>query len=200
MTPKIKICGLMTEDDILCVNKLLPEYVGFMFWQPSKRYISVEKAGCFKALLDPRIKAVGVFLDQDVNEVIDIAKSGVIDVIQLHGSESDEYIKSIRDEVDLPIIKAFSVAKGADADTINKSPSDMVLIDSGRGGTGELFNWEFLKGIKREYFLAGGLSPKNAGEAVKTGAYALDVSSGVETDGKKDAEKIRRFITTVRGV
>ena len=76
----------------------------------------------------------------------------------------------------------------------------MVLIDSGRGGTGELFNWEFLKGIKRDYFLAGGLSPENSGEAARTGAYALDVSSGVEKEGKKDAEKIRRFITTVRGV
>ena len=200
MIPKIKICGLMSEDDILCVNELLPEFVGFMFWEPSKRYITLDKARVFKGLLDPKVKAVGVFLDQDIEEVKSIAKSGVIDIVQLHGSESDEYIEIIRNETGLPVIKAFSVAKGADADTINRSPADMVLIDSGRGGTGELFNWEFLKDIKRDYFLAGGLSPENAGEAVKTGAYALDVSSGVETEGKKDAEKIRRFITTVRGV
>ena len=200
MIPKIKICGLMSEDDILCVNEILPEFVGFMFWEPSKRYITLDKARGFKELLDPKVKAVGVFLDQDIEEVKSIAKSGVIDIVQLHGSESDEYIEIIKNETGLPVIKAFSVAKGADADTINRSPADMVLIDSGRGGTGELFNWEFLKDIKRDYFLAGGLSPENAGEAVKTGAYALDVSSGVETEGKKDAEKIRRFITTVRGV
>ncbi|MCR5059402.1 MAG: phosphoribosylanthranilate isomerase [Saccharofermentans sp.] len=200
MTPAIKICGLMEEKDILCVNELLPDLVGFMFWKPSKRYITPGKARGFRELLDPRVKAVGVFLDQNIEEVEDIAKSGVIDIVQLHGSESDEYIEQIKKETGLPVIKAFPVAKGADADTINRSAADMVLIDSGRGGTGELFNWEFLKDIKRDYFLAGGLSPENAGEAVKTGAYGLDVSSGVETEGKKDAEKIRRFITTVRGV
>ena len=200
MTPAIKICGLMEEKDILCVNELLPDLVGFMFWKPSKRYITPGMARGFKDLLDPRVKAVGVFLDQNIEEVEAIAKSGVIDIVQLHGSESDEYIEQIKKETGLPVIKAFSVAKGADADKINRSAADMVLIDSGRGGTGELFNWEFLKDIKRDYFLAGGLSPDNVGEALKTGAYGLDVSSGVETEGKKDAEKIRRFITTVRGV
>lgn len=200
MTPEIKICGLMEEKDILCVNELLPDLVGFMFWKPSKRYITPGMARGFKDLLDPHVKAVGVFLDQNIEEVEAIAKSGVIDIVQLHGSENEEYIEQIKSKTGLPVIKAFSVAKGADADKINRSAADMVLIDSGRGGTGELFNWEFLKDIKRDYFLAGGLSPDNVGEAVKTGAYGLDVSSGVETEGKKDAEKIRRFITTVRGV
>ena len=199
MIPKIKICGLSREEDIICVNGCRPEYIGFMFWEPSKRYITPAKAAVLKEILSPDIKAVGVFLDNPVSEVIEIAQSGVIDMIQLHGSEDAAYIKQIRKNTALPIIKAFSVAKGADADTINGSEADLVLIDSGRGGTGETFDWEFLQGIKRDYFLAGGLSPDNAVEAAKTGAYALDVSSGVETEGKKDADKIRMFIDLARG-
>ena len=200
MIPDIKICGLTREEDIRCVNECLPGYIGFMFWKPSRRYIEPEAAAELKKILSPEIKAVGVFLDQPADEVIAIAQSGVIDMIQLHGSEDDSYMEEVRSKAHLPVIKAFSVAKGADADTINRSAADLVLIDSGRGGTGETFDWEFLKGIKRDFFLAGGLSLENAAEASATGAYALDVSSGMETDGKKDADKIRRFIRSVRGM
>jgi len=99
----------------------------------------------------------------------------------------------------LPVIKAFSVRGPESIDEANRSSADMVLLDSGSGGTGTSFNWDLIKAVKRDYFLAGGLDPDNAKEAAKLGAYALDVSSGVETEGLKDADKIRRFVREVRG-
>ena len=199
MAPKIKICGIRRKEDALVCNSYLPEYVGFMFWEGSRRYITPAEAEGLSQVLDKRIQRVGVFVDQPISDIAKADSSGIIDVVQLHGHEDADYIAELKSVTDLPVIKAFAVRNGATADEINNSPADMVLIDSGRGGTGETFDWSFLEGITREYFLAGGLAPGNAAEAAKTDAYALDVSSGVETDGYKDADKIRRFIGSVRG-
>ena len=200
MIPKIKICGISRMEDVQACNAYLPDYVGFMFWDGSKRYITPDTAEELGRELDKSIKKTGVFLDAPISDVAKIASSGIIDIVQLHGSEDDAYISELKSKMNLPVIKAFSVRKGATQDMINASSADMVLVDSGRGGTGEIFNWDFLKGINRDYFLAGGLDAGNAAEAAMTGAYALDVSSGVETDGLKDANKIRRFIEGVRHV
>ena len=200
MTPKIKICGIRREEDVKACNAFLPDYVGFMFWEGSKRYIDFDKAKDLGESLDSRIKRVGVFVNSPISDVANADTSGIIDIVQLHGQEDEEYIKALKYVTDLPVIKAFSVKNGAAAEDINNSSADMVLVDSGRGGTGEAFDWSFLRGIKRDYFLAGGLDLNNAKEAANTNAYALDVSSGVETDGYKDADKIAEFITAVRGV
>ncbi len=197
---KIKICGISRMEDVQACNAYLPDYVGFMFWDGSKRYITPDTAEELGRELDKSIKKTGVFLDAPISDVAKIASSGIIDIVQLHGSEDDAYISELKSKMNLPVIKAFSVRKGATHDMINASSADMVLVDSGRGGTGEIFNWDFLKGINRDFFLAGGLDAGNAAEAAMTGAYALDVSSGVETDGLKDANKIRRFIEGVRHV
>ncbi|SCW34991.1 phosphoribosylanthranilate isomerase [Ruminococcaceae bacterium YRB3002] len=199
MKPGIKICGIRRIEDVNACNTYHPDYVGFMFWKESTRYVSPEQATILHMGLDVRIRRVGVFLDHSISDVAKIASSGIIDIVQLHGSEDDAYIRSLRRKISLPVIKAFSVKKGATPDQINGSSADLVLIDSGRGGTGEVFDWDFLRKIKRDYLLAGGLTPENAGEAAATGAFALDVSSGVETDGYKDADKIARFIANVRG-
>ena len=199
MIPKIKICGIRRMEDVEACNLYMPDYAGFMFWEGSKRYIEPEKARLIAPKLDKRIRTVGVFVNSPIVDVAKIVSSGIIDIVQLHGHESDDYIRAVRFMTQIPVIKAFSVIKGDKVVDINDSPADMVLIDSGSGGTGEAFDWSFLEGIKREFFLAGGLEPDNARTALSTGAYALDVSSGVETEGYKDADKIRRFIEAVRG-
>ena len=199
-TPYIKICGLMTEDDIYVCNEYRPEYVGFMFCEKSKRYITPETAAGFKKILDPSIRAVGVFVDEPVSDVAKIANQGIIDIVQLHGSESDRYIELLKDMIRLPVFKAISVRDSDSIRQANMSSADMILVDSGTGGTGTVFDWELLKGIKRDYFLAGGLSPDNVMEALRLEPYAMDVSSGVETDGRKDKDKIAAFIKRARGI
>ncbi len=199
---KIKLCGMWRNEDIAAVNEILPEYTGFVFWEKSHRYVTKERAKELKEMLDERILATGVFLDADISTVSDIAKAGVIDVIQLHGHEDDEYIKDLRNHTDKPIIKAFSIKGKSDPESILKeaqdSPADYIMIDSG-AGSGETFDWGILKDVDRPYFLAGGLSADNVVEAI--GAlhpFAVDVSSGLETDRVKDPEKMNGFAAAVR--
>ena len=199
-TPRIKICGLMTEDDVYACNEYRPEYVGFMFYEKSRRYITPETASRFREILDPSIRVVGVFVDAPASDVAKIANLGIIDIVQLHGSESDRYIEQLKGMIRLPVFKAISVRDRDSIRQANMSSADMILVDSGTGGTGTVFNWELLKDINRDYFLAGGLSPDNVREALKLGPYALDVSSGVETGGKKDKDKIAAFIKRSRGI
>ncbi|MBQ1894131.1 MAG: tryptophan synthase subunit beta [Clostridiales bacterium] len=199
----IKICGLSRPEDIKTANEILPDYIGFMLWEPSKRYVTADRARELKALLDKRIKAVGVFVDEDVDIVADLANSGVIDIIQLHGSEDDSYISLLRQKTDKKIIKAYKVRSAEDVEAAGKSTADMVLLDSGSGvgGTGNSFDWSLIRGIKRDYILAGGLDPDNVADAVKQiRPVAVDVSSGVETDGVKDRQKMIRFAGNVRSV
>ena len=199
----IKICGLSRPEDIKTANEILPDYIGFMLWEPSKRYVTADRARELKALLDKRIKAVGVFVDEDVDIVADLANSGVIDIIQLHGSEDDSYISLLRQKTDKKIIKAYKVRSAEDVEAAGKSTADMVLLDSGSGvgGTGNSFDWSLIRGIKRDYILAGGLDPDNVADAVRQiRPFAVDVSSGVETDGVKDRQKMIRFAGNVRSV
>ena len=196
--PKIKLCGLSSVSDIEAVNALKPEFIGFVIWEKSKRYVSKDKAAELKKLLDPQIKAVGVFVDEDAEVVADLLNNDIIDIAQLHGSEDNSYIARLRELTDKPLIKAFQVKSSDDIANIENSDADYVLIDSGQG-TGKAFDWKILEGVKRDFFLAGGLYPGNVAEAVKAVApYAVDVSSGIETDGKKDRSKMERFVGNVR--
>ena len=197
-SPKIKLCGLSSVSDIEAVNALKPEFIGFVIWEKSKRYVSKDKAAELKKLLDPQIKAVGVFVDEDAEVVADLLNNDIIDIAQLHGSEDNSYIARLRELTDKPLIKAFQVKNSEDIANIENSDADYVLIDSGQG-TGKAFDWKILEGVKRDFFLAGGLYPGNVAEAVKAVApYAVDVSSGIETDGKKDRSKMERFVGNVR--
>ena len=214
---KVKFCGLTREEDIRAVNELHPDYIGFVFAKKSRRYVSPERAAALKALLDPGITAVGVFVDEDPCLIAELVSEGIIDIPQLHGSESDEYIheleelivemkkKALRngrsfDELNVgiaPMIQAFKIESIDDVRKASRSSADMILLDSG-AGSGKEFDWSLLKEIKRPYFLAGGLSADNAAEAIeRLRPYALDVSSGIETDGFKDKEKMTRFMERI---
>ena len=203
---QIKLCGLSRPQDIATANALRPDYIGFVFAKASRRYVAPETAAKLRTLLDPGIRAVGVFVNETPEQVAALLSEGVIDIAQLHGAEDEAYIRRLRQLTDKPVIKAFRLgtADGA-AEQARKvlseamaSTVDMVLLDSG-AGTGMVLNWEFLKGFPREYFLAGGLTPENVGEAVSMlRPAAVDVSSGIETDGVKDAAKMLRFAAAVR--
>ena len=195
---KIKICGLSRLEDISAVNALKPEYIGFVFFKKSRRYVSPEKALELKKILDKEIKAVGVFVDEDIKTVEKFLKSGIIDIAQLHGNETDDYIKSLKELTVQPVIKAFKIRSLSDIEKAEKSLADMILLDAGMGD-GKVFDWSLVSGFKRPYFLAGGLDCTNAQSAVsQLHPYALDVSSGVETGGLKDIQKMTAFIDAVR--
>lgn len=195
---KIKLCGLSRNCDIYVVNKLKPDFIGFVFWQKSSRFVTKEKAFELKSLLNPDIKAVGVFVDEKPETVAELLNLGIIDMAQLHGSESEEYIEDLKKLSDKPIIKAFRVKTKQDITDAQKSSADYVLLDSG-AGTGTVFDWDLIQNIQRPYFLAGGLDTCNAQTAVKKlKPYAVDVSSGIETNRLKDKDKMTAFVVAVR--
>lgn len=195
---KIKLCGLSWQCDIEWANELKPDYIGFIFWSKSKRNVSPERAKELKALLSPDIKAVGVFVDEPIENIAKLLSDNIIDLAQLHGSEDEEYIARLRTLSDKPIIKAFLLKSKEDAKRAEKSTADHILLDSGMG-TGKGFDRSLLKNISRPYFLAGGLYPENVGIAVDTlSPYAVDVSSGIETDNFKDRNKMAAFVNAVR--
>lgn len=198
---KIKLCGLTRESDISAANILLPEYVGFVFAKKSRRYISIEKASALRRQLSSKILAVGVFVDEEPKQVATLLNEHIIDIAQLHGNEDEDYIGSLRQMSDKPLIKAFRMGEKTDFEAILNSHADYVLLDSQTGGSGKAFDWEQLKSIRRPYFLAGGLNICNVKEAVEAyHPYAVDVSSGIETDGKKDEEKMKKFVYAVRSI
>lgn len=195
---KIKLCGLTRPCDIEYVNELLPEYIGFVFAPKSRRYISPEKAEVLREHLDDRITPVGVFVDEKIEIIADLIKRKIIDIVQLHGNESEQYIEDLRRVIDCPVIKAFRIESEADIVSANNSSADYVLLDSG-GGTGKVFDHSLLKDIARPYFLAGGLTPENVETAIKQLApFAVDASSSLETDGFKDKIKMTAFVNAVR--
>jgi len=193
---KIKLCGLSRVADIEVANILQPEFVGFIFYEKSKRYISPAQAATFKNILDKKISAVGVFVDEKISAVAEIAK--FLDLIQLHGDEDENYISELKKITAKKIIKAFKIKTAEDLQRAKNSRADFILLDSG-AGTGETFNWQLLKNFEREYFLAGGLTVENVSAAVKIlKPFAVDVSSGIETGGLKDAAKMKNFVQIVR--
>ena len=195
---KIKLCGLYRPCDIETANELKPEYIGFVFASKSKRYITPEKAANLKRLLNPNIKAVGVFVDENPENIVCLLNSGTIDICQLHGREDEAYIHDLRQLTDRAIIKAFRIQSASDIEAVNRCTAEYVLLDSG-AGTGTIFDWALIQGIQRPYFLAGGLGIDNVDAAVKLlHPYAVDVSSGIETDGLKDKTKMAAFAAAVR--
>ena len=195
---RIKLCGLTRPRDIRAANELKPDYVGFVFAPKSRRYVTPHQAEALKAILDPGIQAVGVFVNEPLQRVADLLDKGIIDLAQLHGSEDGDYVRSLKACAGKPVIQAFRVAAAEDIRRAEESPADFILLDSG-AGTGTVFDWTLLETVKRPYFLAGGLGLHNVAQAVaRLHPYAVDVSSGIETDGVKDPDKMAVFVDAVR--
>ena len=197
---KIKFCGLTRPEDIAAANALKPEYIGFVFAPKSKRHVSPQQAALLRAQLNPAIKAVGVFVNEPPEAVARLLNENILDIAQLHGQEDAAYLAQLRSLTAKPLWQAFRAETAAGLAAAARSTADMVLLDSGAGGTGTVFNWKLLQGFPRPYILAGGLDADNAADAVtRLHPYAVDVSSGIETAGKKDPAKMAAFAATVRG-
>lgn len=195
---ELKICGLKRLEDIIAVNRHGADYAGFVFFEKSKRYVDPYKANELISLLRADIKPVGVFMDEPLDNVVRIARITGVEMVQLHGHESEEYVEYVKRTLDRPVIKAYKASEEGALEKAAVSAADYVMIDSG-AGSGKKFDWSILKDFKRDYFLAGGLDPESVGEAIRMlEPFAVDVSSGVETDGIKDEKKIAEFIKAVR--
>lgn len=196
---KIKICGLFRPEDIDYANITQPDYIGFVFWEKSRRNVTRELAKELRKKLSENIQAVGVFLNAPVEEVISLLEDGIIDIAQLHGDETEKDIRYIRETTSKPVIKAVKVRNVHDVEAWLDSTADYLMFDSGTG-SGRVFDWSMIADVKRKFFLAGGINPENIAEAAALQPYAIDLSSGVETDGVKDLTKMRRTVEAVRNI
>lgn len=197
---KIKICGIRRLEDVRIVNKYKPDYIGFVF-ADSKRKVSSSLAKKLRENLDSDIIPVGVFVDSSLDEILKIFDEGTIDIAQLHGRESEEFILELKEKSngELKIIKAIEMSEKIDLKEYNNSQSDYLLLDSGKG-SGKTFDWNLMGcDLKKDFFLAGGLSSSNVGEAIdEFKPYAVDLSSSLETDGFKDENKIREIMEVIK--
>lgn len=198
---KIKMCGLSRIEDIEAVNIIKPDCIGFVFAKKSKRYVSPDTAEKLKSLLDPEIKAVGVFVNEDAGIILNLIDNNIIDIVQLHGSEDEAYIQNLKSRINIsiPVWQAFRIRSSDDLDKARVSSADEILLDAGVPGSGTCFDWNLLKNFDREYILAGGLNPENITEAITTlHPCGVDVSSGIEQDGKKSPELMQEFADRAR--
>ncbi|MDO5859375.1 phosphoribosylanthranilate isomerase [Methanobrevibacter sp.] len=196
---KIKICGLKRLEDVGIVNIYKPDYIGFVF-ADSKRKVSHELAYEMKNNLNSDIVSVGVFVDADMDEIIELFNQGIIEMAQLHGSESEEYIKNLKENTNdkLKIINAIEMSNEKDLLAYEDSIADYLLLDSGKG-SGKTFDWSLIrKDLKKEFFLAGGINISNINKAIdEFNPYAIDLSSSLETDGFKDENKIKEIMEVI---
>jgi len=196
--PKIKICGLTRPCDIDAVNSAKPDYIGFVFAE-SRLKLSAFQAEELRKHLSRDIIPVGVFVNEPMDNIISLVQSGIIDIVQLHGDETEQYIEKVKSITNKPVIKAVAVNKTGDVQKWENSCADYLLFDSKGGGTGRIFDWDLIGETQREYFLAGGLNAENIDSAIKrTNPFAVDMSSGVETNGFKDEEKIKAIVSRIR--
>jgi phosphoribosylanthranilate isomerase len=196
---KVKICGIRRMEDIDIVNRYKPDYIGFVF-ADSKRRVSHDLAYELKLNLDSDIISVGVFVDASLDEILKLFDEGVIEMAQLHGSESDEYILTLKEKTnsELKIIKAIEMSEDVDLLEYNNSHADYLLLDSGKG-SGKTFDWSLIESdLNKEFFLAGGLDISNISDAIKEfDPYAIDLSSSLEVDGFKDESKIKELMEAI---
>jgi phosphoribosylanthranilate isomerase len=211
--PKIKICGLFREDDIEAANEARPDYIGFVF-APSKRRVSAGQAAELRNRLRENIIPVGVFVNTPVGEIAALYRDGVIDIAQLHGSEDKAYITALKERTAvekrgaIPVIRVIKSNElemmNAESAVLNQHLSDgaeYLLFDNGGGGTGKSFDWNIIGNLgtlNTPWFLAGGIGLHNIEQALALKPFAVDVSSGAETNGVKDRDKMIRLTHIVR--
>jgi phosphoribosylanthranilate isomerase len=201
---KIKICGLQRTEDVAILNRYLPDLGGFIFYPASRRYLTKEKAAALRKQLNPSIRAVGVFVDAAPETILTYVKEGIIQVIQLHGNETPEFVRWLKAKTDAPVWKAIRVRNKESLEGLEAYGCDGFLLDAFTplyGGAGKTFDDTLLRKavIPGPFFMAGGLNVENVGAIMeRTHPYGVDVSSSVETDGVKDENKVKAFIETVR--
>lgn len=195
---KIKICGLFRDIDIDYVNEAMPDFIGFVFAK-SRRQVSAGWAEAMRPKLRSEITPVGVFVNESLANVAKLLNDNIIEIAQLHGDENEQYIKELKSLTNKPIIKAVRVLSHEDIEGAQHTVADFLLLDNGTGGTGESFDWSLVRKAKKPFFLAGGLKADNIEQAIAvTNPYAADLSSGVETDGMKDRDKILEIVRRIR--
>lgn len=206
---QVKICGIKTPDILQIAAGAGARFIGFVFYQPSPRYIEVDTAKELALMLPTGVRGVGLFVDPSDEELESVLGKVQLDVIQLHGSETPQRVQQIKDKYVMPIIKAFPVSVSSDIDIVETyNAADWFLFDAKpsneniHGGSGESFDWSLLlgKSFSKPWMLSGGLTPQNIQQALEIlKPNAVDVSSGVESSrGVKDADKIRAFITAAK--
>ena len=225
-TPKVKMCGISKIETIPAVIEANPDYMGLVF-APSKRQVTVEQAKTLVEELHKQyanrynrdaeqysnqtlihqefIKTVGVFVNETLDNLVTIAIEANLDAVQLHGDEDEAFIQSLKERTNVEVWKAVQIRSAADAEAWIDSSADMLLFDAyhkdERGGTGEVFDWSCLDEFERPFMLAGGIDSTNVARAIRTvRPYGIDISSGIETDGVKDDEKITAFTKLVRTI
>ena len=219
-TPKVKMCGISKVETIPAVVEAKPDYMGLVF-APSKRQVTVDQAKTLVEELhkqytkrynngaeqsnNDEIKTVGVFVNETLDNLVSIATEANLDVVQLHGDEDEAFIQSLKERTNVEVWKAVQIRSSADAEVWIDSSADMLLFDAyhkdERGGTGEVFDWSCLDEFERPFMLAGGIDSTNVARAIRTvRPYGIDISSGIETDGVKDDEKITAFTKLVRTI
>jgi phosphoribosylanthranilate isomerase len=201
---KIKICGLFREEDIEYANEARPDYIGFVFTE-SRRIITPEKAARLRSRLDSGITAAGVFVNTPIENIATLYRDGIIDIAQLHGNENTDYIARLKEATAADKRGAVKIIKAvwneALPENTARGAADYYLIDSGPGGTGKAFDWETIKSMQPRplpWFLAGGIGLHNIKEALLLDPFGIDISSGAETDGVKDREKMIELTSIVR--
>ena len=219
-TPKVKMCGISKVETIPAVVEAKPDYMGLVF-APSKRQVTVDQAKILVEELhrgyakkygsdtehdkNDTIKTVGVFVNETVDNLVTIANEANLDAVQLHGDEDEAFIQSLKERTNVEVWKAVQIRSAADAEKWIDSSADMLLFDAyhkdERGGTGEVFDWSSLDAFERPFMLAGGIDSTNVARAIRTvRPYGIDTSSGIETNGVKDDEKITAFTKIVKSI
>ena len=219
-TPKVKMCGISKVETIPAIVDAKPDYMGLVF-APSKRQVTVDQAKILVEELhrgyakkygsdtehdkNGTIKTVGVFVNETVENLVTIANEANLDAVQLHGDEDEAFIQSLKERTNVEVWKAIQIRSAADAEAWIDSSADMLLFDAyhkdERGGTGEVFDWSSLDAFERPFMLAGGIDSTNVARAIRTvRPYGIDISSGIETNGVKDDEKITAFTKIVKSI
>ena len=219
-TPKVKMCGISKVETIPAIVDAKPDYMGLVF-APSKRQVTVDQAKILVEELhrgyakkygsdtehdkNDTIKTVGVFVNETVDNLVTIANEANLDAVQLHGDEDETFIQSLKERTNVEVWKAIQIRTAADTEKWIDSSADMLLFDAyhkdERGGTGEVFDWSSLDAFERPFMLAGGIDSTNVARAIRTvRPYGIDISSGIETNGVKDDEKITAFIKIVKSI
>lgn len=195
---RVKLCGMFRDEDVSVVNEVRPDLCGFVVnWPSSHRHVDRDRLWQLVSRLDPTIPAVGVFKDQPLGYVAELADE-VLDVVELRGTEGNPYITFLRELVDIPILQVIRLQGPADVERLAQSKADLVLVDCRPMVRGELA-WSVLEGVSRPYMLGGGLTPASVAEVIEgVRPWGVDLSSGVETDGAKDFEKMRAAVAAVR--